>query len=124
MEAFEAVLTGTVLWLKLGAEATSALLVGVGMVIAIYQMVRLGEAPSRKGYLLVRLTMARFLVLALEFQLAADIMATAVAPTWEQLGRLSLIAVIRTFLAYFLEREMKDSEREMRHADQEQSPAE
>ncbi len=41
-------------------------------------------------------------------------MGTAAAPTWPQLGRLSLIPVIRTFLAYFLEREMKESEREMR----------
>ena len=114
METVEAILTTAVLWLKLGAEATSAVLVGVGMVIALYQLVRLGEAPTRQGYLRVRLTMARFLVLALEFQLAADIMGTAVAPTWPQLGRLSLIAVIRTFLAYFLERELKESEREMR----------
>ena len=75
METFEAILTGAVLWLKLGAEATSAVLVGAGMVIAVYQIVRLGEAPSRSGYLRVRLTMARFLVLALEFQLAADILA-------------------------------------------------
>ena len=116
MEAAEAILTGAVLWLKLGAEAVSAVLVGVGMVATVYEAVRLREARTRFKYLRVRLTMARFLVLALEFQLAADILATSVAPTWQQLGRLGLIAVIRTFLAYFLEREMKGSEAELKDA--------
>ena len=70
MEAAEAILTGAVLWLKLGAEAVSAVLVGVGMVATVYEAVRLREARTRLKYLRVRLTMARFLVLALEFQLA------------------------------------------------------
>ena len=37
MEAAEAILTGAVLWLKLGAEAVSAVLVGVGMVATVYE---------------------------------------------------------------------------------------
>ncbi len=116
MDAAEAILTNVVLWLSFVAEAMSALLVGAGMVAAIYKIVRLGRAPTRLRYLQLRLTMARFLVVALEFQLAADILNTAQDTTWVQLGRLGAIAVIRTFLAYFLEREigeMNDDTREI-----------
>jgi uncharacterized membrane protein len=60
----------------------------------------------------VRLTLARFLALALEFQLGGDILSTAVAPTWEAIGKLAAIAVIRTGLNYFLSREMHESQGE------------
>lgn len=56
----------------------------------------------------IRLSFARYLTLALELQLAADILSTSVAPTWERIGKLASIAVIRTALNYFLSREMKD----------------
>ena len=49
-----------------------------------------------------------YLSLALEFQLAADILSTAIAPTWEELGKLGVTATIRTALNYFLSREMKE----------------
>jgi len=55
----------------------------------------------------VRLRFGRWLALALEFQLGADILATTIAPTLEQLVQLALIAVIRTFLNYFLGKEME-----------------
>jgi uncharacterized membrane protein len=51
---------------------------------------------------------ARWLVAGLTFQLAADILETAVAPGWDDIGRLAAIAVIRTFLDYFLERDMTE----------------
>jgi uncharacterized membrane protein len=56
-------------------------------------------------FLDMRLGFARWLGVALEFQLAADILATTVDPTLNQLIRLAIIAVIRTFLNYFLEKE-------------------
>lgn len=48
---------------------------------------------------------------ALTFQLGADIVATSYAPTWDELGRLAVVAVVRTFLSYFLDREMEQPER-------------
>jgi len=51
-----------------------------------------------------------WLLLALEFELAADIVTSVVAPTWLDLGRLGAIAVIRTFLNYFLERDVAEAE--------------
>ncbi len=55
----------------------------------------------------VRLAFGSWLALALEFQLGADILATTVTPTTQDLLRLGLIAVIRTFLNYFLGKEME-----------------
>ena len=49
--------------------------------------------------------------MALEFQLGADILSTAVAPTWNEIGKLGVIAVIRTTLNYFLSREMQEERR-------------
>ena len=43
---------------------------------------------------------------ALTFQLAADIVETSVSTSWQTIGRVGAIAVIRTFLYYFLERDV------------------
>ena len=51
---------------------------------------------------------ARWIVLALEFALAADIARTAISPTWDDIGQLAAIAVIRTALNYFLERDLEE----------------
>jgi uncharacterized membrane protein len=51
---------------------------------------------------------AHWLAAGLTFQLAGDIVHTAVAPTWDDIGRLAAIAVIRTFLTYFLERDIRE----------------
>ena len=56
----------------------------------------------------VWLRYARWLVAGLTFQLAGDIIETAIAPTWEDIGRLAGIAAIRTFLNYFLERDLAE----------------
>jgi uncharacterized membrane protein len=50
-----------------------------------------------------------WLLLALEFTLAADIIRTVVSPTWQEIGELAAIAVIRTFLNYFLERDLEEA---------------
>jgi uncharacterized membrane protein len=62
----------------------------------------------------VWLRYARWLVAGLTFQLAGDIIETAIAPTWEDIGRLAAIAVIRTFLNFFLERDLAEV-RERQH---------
>ncbi len=54
------------------------------------------------------LRLGRWLVAGLTFQLAADILMTAVTTSWEEVGRLAAIAAIRTFLNYFLERDLSD----------------
>lgn len=51
----------------------------------------------------MRLTLGRWLAVALEFELAADILNTAVTPTWNEIGKLAAIATLRTALNYFLQ---------------------
>lgn len=100
-----------VLWLKLGVEATGAVVIGIGVVVASVQFVRTLWSSGMRDYNPVRLTLARHLALALEFQLGADILGTAVAPSWDQIGKLAAIAVIRTALNYFLMREIREEQR-------------
>jgi uncharacterized membrane protein len=60
----------------------------------------------------VWLRYARWLVAGLTFQLAADIMETSLAPSWEDVGKLAAIAAIRTFLNFFLGRDLVEVSRE------------
>lgn len=102
-----------VLWLKFGVEVVGAVMIGLGVVAACRTWVQAMSDPRRDAFRDSRLQLARFLALALELQLGADILSTAVAPTWDQIGKLAAIAVIRTALNFFLQREMR----------QEQAPA-
>ena len=54
---------------------------------------------------------ARWLIAGLTFQLAADIIQTSFAPTWDEIGQLAAIAAIRAFVNFFLERDMEAQER-------------
>jgi uncharacterized membrane protein len=56
----------------------------------------------------VWLRYGRWLIAGLTFQLAADIIATSASPNWQDVGRLAAIAVVRTFLNFFLERDLED----------------
>jgi uncharacterized membrane protein len=51
---------------------------------------------------------ARWLVAGLTFQLAADIIETSITTGWDAVGRIAAVAVIRTFLNYFLERDLTE----------------
>jgi len=99
------------------AEFVSVFIIAMGLAVSVYRMLRIAlpygrQTVSRRldEYKYVRTGLARYLALALEFQLAADIIATSIAPGWDQLGRLGAIALIRTFLNYFLGREMAEKE--------------
>lgn len=104
----EEAVVNAVLWLKLAVEAAGAIVIGIGVLVAAAQFARSVGGSGARGYGPVRLTLAQFLALALEFQLGADVLSTAVAPSWDQIGKLGAIAVIRTVLNYFLRREMRE----------------
>ena len=104
----EDVISNLVLWLKLVIEVVGAIIIGIGVVIGAVRMAGLLRSQQLEDYEKLRLTLARFLSVGLEFQLAADIVGTAFAPSWTQIGELAAIAVIRTGLNYFLGREMKE----------------
>lgn len=99
-------------WLRLFIEVTGAVVIAIGVFLAIYEFFRILRSPdSDESYTKIRLLLARYLALALEFQLGADILSTAIAPSWDQIGKLGAIAVIRTALNYFLSREMEQERR-------------
>ena len=112
----EELVTQVILWLKLGIETFGVLIIGIGVLIAVYQILRALVAPQAGVYYRIRVRLSRFLALALEFQLAADIMGTAISPSWAQLGKLGAIALLRTALNFFLEREMRAEEEGSRRA--------
>lgn len=60
-----------------------------------------------KGNEIIRIKLGSYLVLALEFFIAGDIIKTIITPTWEGLGILGAIVVIRTILSYFLTKDIK-----------------
>jgi uncharacterized membrane protein len=104
----EEVVLGGVQWLRLGIELVGALLVALGVAVGIRHFLMVLIARRTADFTAIRLTLARYLALALEFQLGADILSTAIAPTWNQIGKLGAIAVIRTALNYFLSKEMRE----------------
>jgi uncharacterized membrane protein len=104
----QATIETLVRWLQLLAESLAALVVGVGLVAMVSHAVRTWRAGRANLYWWTRVKLSQYLVLALEFQLAADILASSIAPSWAALGKLAIIAALRTGLNYFLQLEMKD----------------
>lgn len=104
----EPTIINLVSWLKLAIEMTGAIIIAIGVVLAFVQFVKVLTSGKSKGYNEIRLLLARYLALALEFQLGADILSTAISPSWDQIGKLGAIAIIRTALNFFLSREMEE----------------
>jgi uncharacterized membrane protein len=98
-------------YVALAAELCSVLCIAVGMVETLVQAagaMATRSGSSRQARRELWAQFARWIVLALEFALAADIVRTAIAPTWDDIGHLGAIALIRTVLNYFLERDMEE----------------
>lgn len=66
-------------------------------------VLRSSSAPSKEE---IRLRLGMWLSLALEFEIAADILRTTIAPGWNEIGKLAAIVVLRTILNYFLQSEI------------------
>jgi len=103
-------------YVSLCLEGVAILVIVIGAVECLVAIARLmlsgsgSNAAKRAAWL----EFARWLVAGLTFQLAADIVNTTIAPTWDEIGRLAAIAAIRTFLTLFLDRDI-DSMRGSKH---------
>jgi len=97
-------------YLARGVEFAAAIVIGFAAAEATVKSLvlffRRSSPPEAKNE--VRLTLGRWLAVALEFELAADILNTAVTPTWNDIEKLAAIATLRTALNYFLEREIRE----------------
>lgn len=95
----------------IGVEAAAALFIAIGAVEALFLLARRYTAQSRANVLSrkeIWVTFAVWLILALEFELAADVLQTAITPTWDDVGKLAAIAGIRTVLNFFLEKDIEN----------------
>jgi uncharacterized membrane protein len=103
----EELLVTAVGYLRLAVEAVGAAIVGFGALATTvrYVLTLIGMREYTNNE--IRLYLGRYLVLGLEFQLGADILGTAVAPTLDDVILLGAIAVIRTALNYFLSQELE-----------------
>lgn len=99
--------------LKISIESIALLILTFAIFKAIRELLARNRKMDREQKLAqVRLDLGIALALSLEFLLAADIVATAVSPSWDALGKLAAISAIRTFLNFFLEREVKELAKE------------
>jgi len=89
-------------------EGLTVLMVAIGAIEAVYRLVagailRRSTTFDRRA---IWLRFAVWILLALEFALGADIVRSAVAPTWQDIGKLGVIALIRTGLGFFLSKDL------------------
>ena len=96
-------------------HAMALVIISIGTIQAFLLSLRtlINPPPIRNHFHSIYLQYARCLVGGLTFQLAADIIESSLATQWEwdEIGRLAAIAVIRTFLNFFLERDLAEMER-------------
>lgn len=104
----EATAKAIALYLSIAVEIAGALVIAVGLVKFLYAYLGgLLRPKHHRSNSLLRVQFGGTLTIALELLLAADILRTAVAPTWDEIGKLAAIAAIRTALNYFLEKELQ-----------------
>jgi len=93
--------------IALGVEAIAALIIAYGALEAVTALLHPRHDDSLGKRKRVWHRFGLWLILGLEFMLAADIVRTTISPSWQQIGQLAAIAVIRTFLNFFLERDVE-----------------
>jgi uncharacterized membrane protein len=93
----------------LGLNAVAVLIIVLGALQALVGMIGLvimRRSPHEGRQ--IWLQFARWLVAGLTFQLAGDLIETSISTTWQAIARVGIVAVIRTFLNFFLERDLQD----------------
>ncbi|MGA4650084.1 DUF1622 domain-containing protein [Citrobacter portucalensis] len=112
---FKQLMMQCVTFLQFVTETMSVLCILIGLIRTSYVIVFYGRKQCAS--VRVRLCLGGWLAVALEFQLASDILATTVSPTMDELIKLAIIAVIRTFLNYFLSKELEAQPKSMMNAE-------
>lgn len=89
-------------------EIISVLLISIGILVTLYTLIRNALlAQTANSYFQSRVILSRFLLLALEFQIAVDILETILKPSWEDFGKLTATILVRSILSYVLILETK-----------------
>lgn len=107
MEHLESGLGILITFLKFLLETIAVFCILLGVLKTGQLAHRLKYDRNKNCFTEIRLEFGMWLVLALEFQLGADIVATSLTSTFDSLGKLGIVALIRTFLNYFLTKELE-----------------
>jgi uncharacterized membrane protein len=95
-------------------EAAGAVIIGVGALVSFVRLLMIAFTSRRTAdFVSVRLALGQFLALGLEFQLAGDVLKTAISPSFSDIGQLAAIAAIRTALNWILRREIDEERRQV-----------
>jgi uncharacterized membrane protein len=99
-------------------EAGAVMVVAFGAFQALFSVAGaiIGRTADEMRGREIWIRFATWILLALEFALAADLVRTAVTPTWDDIAKLAVIATIRTMLNYFLAKDIAEFDR-MRPSD-------
>ena len=96
----------------LGVEVVAALMIGMGAVEALVRLVmpksKFGRTAPFAKYREIFVRFGVWLMLGLQFELAADVIRSAISPNWTDIGQLAAIAAIRTVLNYFLAKDIME----------------
>ncbi len=90
-------------------EILASIIIGIAVLRTMYHYFNLLKPASSKiTKEQIRISFGSSVAVSLELLLGADVLATAVAPSWDDIGKLAAIAVLRTGLNYFLGKELKE----------------
>lgn len=89
-------------------DTIALIVILIGTIDALIHGIRMILKPGHDELRAVWLRYARWLIGGLTFQLAADIIETSIRTDWESIAKLGAIAAVRTFLNYFLERDVQE----------------
>ena len=103
----EGLLQEFAIFLKVFLEGIAILTVAIALILTLRKIFHLWRR-DRVLQETIRLELGVVLALALEFLLAADIVGTAISPSWDAVAKLAAITGIRTFLNFFLQREVRE----------------
>lgn len=98
-------------YVALALELAAILIVAGGATEAVILTARrlIGIDTDASSRRLIWIHFASWILLSLEFALGADVVGTAISPTWNAIAQLAAIAAIRTGLNYFLGRDIENA---------------
>ena len=88
------------------------LIMAYGCIRALWEFLTSGKSHDHK-LPMIRVHLGKHLALGLEFLVGKDIVESIVHPTWDDLGKLGAIIILRTVVTIFLSRELKEVENEL-----------
>ena len=96
-------------YLALGIDIMAAIIIGITITIAFISALNILRKPTKERTLAVetvRLSLARSLLLVLDFVVASDILKTILVPSISELSLLAFIVAIRIALGWSLSKEL------------------